>query len=467
LLSARPLGTGPRILGKIPQEVWHLEPNHCFTDSGIVLVLDTVVTAICLFFPLHFYTLWPVVLGTPLLHLVAWTVLGSSHESPEVEISHSLALLILATFALLGKKRMEVQERMHFAQVHGLTAKVENLNDSVSQLETHNSAMRALMGTVCDVVFHADSDLRVVGECRSLDDLLGPMKGRKLQDRLLDKAQRERFNTVISPVKDVDVGLGSSNPSKAVAVLVPTVKFLSPKDLRTGSLGLKQSEHSEQSSAKPCYGFEAEILVADTGQLQHSAEDRWRYLVGLKGLSYLKLRLAEGYRDTNGHGAPSLLNTAASGSTRDRQHRARLPSGSSGSSAHVQASVASETTFTDRSSTCSVEESSAAKIWPIWAKAMPSEILQNEIKGLMSRLPCTNNVCCRWHAALEQVLRCTLQLKVKHKACRTLWFPSFGWQCGACFSLNDADSSDAQDERECANCGDSTVLAPPNQLLSR
>jgi len=78
--------------------------------------------------------------------------------------------------------------------------------------------------------------------------------------------------------------------------------------------------------------------------------------------------------------------------------------------------------------------------------------------------------CCRWHNALDQVAHGIRSLNNKHGGgCRDLWFPSFGWQCGTCFSLNDTAENDfdhGDDKRECAYCGGNHVLCDSTNHLT-
>lgn len=212
-------------MGQDPIEVYKIP---CLNITGLLLTLDTIVTAVCLFSPVRVCIVWPMVLFCPGVHLFAWFFYGSPNGFL-FDVEQSFILCILATFALLGKRKSELQERHQFARLRGLTATVSNLRENVSQLEAHIGAMQALMGTVCDVVFEVDSELQVVGLCDRLEKLFGPMQNHKLTDHLADDTQLERFNGILTPwlaSRDAAViGGAESEETGAPALLTPPVVF--------------------------------------------------------------------------------------------------------------------------------------------------------------------------------------------------------------------------------------------------
>lgn len=332
------------------------------------------------------------------------------------------------------------------------------------------------MNAVCDVVFYAGHNLQVSQVNTLLDELLGPMKGRHLSDAMADNVQCDRFRRVVSSLLDSEMSV-SQRPT---TVLVPPVKFA--------------RQNPVCPEADVYEGFEAEILVADTGMWHGSgsADDcSWRYLVGLKGLTQASFKQTESVSEVaavphNMHSriempaqtdvqtvssasstsnefdiiqpfqtldvADSLTNSSHASQSKRRPGKHSRPRSIDMGMVylgHTQSRMATvpeqiPLTVGVERDVVNIQDS----IWPVWAEEMTCPVMAVCLEDLMVQVPCSTQACCFWHNALSQVERGVTFLK-RHRGvrCHPSWKPNDAWQCGQCGSL----AEDGQDD--CLGCG--------------
>lgn len=268
------------LFGQDPFEVWVSSNLFSFYRNEVILGVATevMVTAVNLFIPIRAKWLWFLNSLPTSSYFLAMLIVGSPMETNDI-VQIGFMMFTLSVLAGSGAWRNERAAREKWLGQQQLQNKVAKQKKILSQLKAQIHAMKALMSTVCEVVFPAGKDLRVVGSNVRLEELLGPMQGQCLEEKMLDVGQvRERFQSVVAPLLSAPVRGPSSRSGEAgeapSVVLVPPVTFRADSALNDPFGGA-------------CVGtddFEAEILVADTGMWHGSGEDAWRYLVGLKAL---------------------------------------------------------------------------------------------------------------------------------------------------------------------------------------
>lgn len=251
-----------KMFGKEPNRVW---ARDCYgSETSMLLAIDSIFTAMCLFLPLRTCVLWiPLMFGNCTV-LVLVFILGSPH--PDDVWNSLFTLLALSVFAYVGAHMKEQTARAKWLAVQRADKSevlVQEQQEELSQLEAHLAAMRALMRLVCEFVFHAGESMRVVDHNVQLDELLGSMHGHTLEERMPAHGNiRERYRSVVAPLLDAPLREhGSILDGRPTVVLVPPVTFLT----KAGAV-------------------ELEILVSDTGMWHGSGQNAWRYLVGFRGV---------------------------------------------------------------------------------------------------------------------------------------------------------------------------------------
>lgn len=262
-----------KVCGKDPTAVWISKGEADFLEGEmlLVMIIETLIVASNFFVPTRACWLWALNVLPALSYVVAVVVIGSP-ISAKAAMSVVMVIIIASALTGIGAWRNERGAREKWVTQLQLQIKVAKQRRILSQLQAQIHAMKALMRTVCEVVFTAGSGLCVVGSNKRLDELLGPMQGRCLAEKMLDVGEvRERFQRVVDPLLMAPLRSGMQEAGEAPSVvLVPPVSF-----------------RMDDPQGEVCVGtasgdFEAEILVADTGMWHGKGEAAWRYLVGLK-----------------------------------------------------------------------------------------------------------------------------------------------------------------------------------------
>eukprot|EP00746_Dinoflagellata_sp_MGD_P155096 gnl/MRDRNA2_/MRDRNA2_85198_c0_seq1.p1 gnl/MRDRNA2_/MRDRNA2_85198_c0~~gnl/MRDRNA2_/MRDRNA2_85198_c0_seq1.p1 ORF type:complete len:633 (-),score=77.59 gnl/MRDRNA2_/MRDRNA2_85198_c0_seq1:85-1722(-) len=261
---------GAKLAGMDPFACWPaLDP--CQHDTFVLLCLTLTISLVGTVFALRACFAFFVILLAVVTYIACCFFLGSPHERHDVQ-----SVMILSSFAGIawkGKRNAERQERLHFFNNRHLFRGVSALQGDVKVLKTRISAMRALMDTICEVVFFADSNLRVVGQYPRLNDLLGSSSNCCFMEMLVNVPEvQNRFTSIVSPLL-APTPVETSSENTPAVVLVPPCTF-----------------QDRESGRK----FDAEVLVVDTGNWANDdGEGAWRYLVGLKNLSHHEFQNAE------------------------------------------------------------------------------------------------------------------------------------------------------------------------------
>eukprot|EP00746_Dinoflagellata_sp_MGD_P145994 gnl/MRDRNA2_/MRDRNA2_78540_c0_seq1.p1 gnl/MRDRNA2_/MRDRNA2_78540_c0~~gnl/MRDRNA2_/MRDRNA2_78540_c0_seq1.p1 ORF type:complete len:541 (-),score=64.83 gnl/MRDRNA2_/MRDRNA2_78540_c0_seq1:596-2161(-) len=374
--------------GENPYSVW--QRDH-FSDTQLHLVLAAITTGVHSFVPIRSCVSWLV----PVCGISSFICSTAIGGTPEQRPGRQVVMLALVSFcSWYGSRRNEVWSRKQWGMLYQSRDTVNEQGKELSSLEDRIQGMTALMNVQCQAVFAAGAQLQVVGNNERLEELLGPMQGRELEDMLSNTGNsRERYKMIVAPLLDA-----CNQEENARVVLVPPVTFQTATDT-----------------------FDAEVIVADTGSWHGSGQEKWRYLVGLKKNEYgvecssLPTDLADVFNLDNS--IPQMANLITS----DAGHATRKG------------------------------------IFPDWAQQMPMEEQKVALLALMSRLPCDRQSCCLWHSSMFQLMSGLRELDGERSGqCLSLWFPSFAWQCEACFSLHDdvdAGAGRSDELTQCEVCG--------------
>jgi len=216
-------------------------------------------------FPIRCFLLLPVYVLPAILYIVTTFSLGSQ-LGVENEILHSASLLCICVFLFYTRWQQEFQLRVLFASKQGA---IGNILGSDSQQRVVES-LEAMLGNLTDTTFHAGQSLQVVGHNARLDELLGPMHGLCLDERTKPNHA--------APANSAESGVVQKE------LLQSEASLNSPEDRHTvyiSDVSFAREPNGMDKSLDKSTSFIADVLVADTGITNVSADGCWRYIISL------------------------------------------------------------------------------------------------------------------------------------------------------------------------------------------
>jgi serine/threonine protein kinase len=169
--------------------------GYPYRDAGTLLFIDLVITSTHLLMPFRWCVLWPLEVLAVLAYAVPSVVFGSPH--PKDVPFNTMALVCLVGFAALGKRTLEMHERLNFRRLLFAQGVVVEQRIQIYTSSALVTAMNAVAQALCDVVLKISGDLMAMDVEIVHDAFFGcKMQGRCFSDVLAPEDQ-QRFATLV------------------------------------------------------------------------------------------------------------------------------------------------------------------------------------------------------------------------------------------------------------------------------